>query len=401
MQLSDNDMDELFRNAANNYPLRLPKEGWDVIAGKVSATAPVIAGIREKKRKVNGDSKKLLLSVTLLFIISGFVIFFFQNNKSVEQKGLTQRLLKEIAFDKDYSSDSKNQLKDLKRKTEALVLSFNRNKINPAIAAGSIADAQKKAIEKNERSVSVALKPVESMDEAFHELNKPGLISNFDSTKFISLSKEFEKNNKRGLSTWQNKKWYIGLSTGPQFSQVKGQGFGKNGIHTGVLSGYQFNKRLAIETGLFISQKRYYTKGNYFDMSKIKPAMPAGMELESLSGKSMVLEVPIKLKYDFVSTNKKSVFGTAGLSGYFLARESNKYQIMVNGNRQSTSGSYSGNNNPAFAIQLSAGYEYKTTKKAILRIEPFVQIPFKGMGMGSLPVMSTGINLGITIPVIR
>ncbi len=47
----------------------------------------------------------------------------------------------------------------------------------------------------------------------------------------------------------------------------------------------------------------------------------------------------------------------------------------------------------AGALNVSAGYTFRLQKKSDIRIEPYVQIPFKGTGVGSMRVMTTGIHL--------
>ena len=50
---------------------------------------------------------------------------------------------------------------------------------------------------------------------------------------------------------------------------------------------------------------------------------------------------------------------------------------------------------PAVA-NLSIGYQNSISKNLNIRVEPFLKIPLQGMGVGSLPVTSAGLQLGIT-----
>jgi len=47
-------------------------------------------------------------------------------------------------------------------------------------------------------------------------------------------------------------------------------------------------------------------------------------------------------------------------------------------------------------VNLSVGFEQKIGRIGNLRLEPYLRIPLKGMGTGSLPIMSAGLNIGIT-----
>ena len=55
----------------------------------------------------------------------------------------------------------------------------------------------------------------------------------------------------------------------------------------------------------------------------------------------------------------------------------------------------------AAAINMSAGYEWNAGGNVNIRIEPYLQIPLKPIGMGSMNVTSAGIYLGITMPVVK
>ena len=49
----------------------------------------------------------------------------------------------------------------------------------------------------------------------------------------------------------------------------------------------------------------------------------------------------------------------------------------------------------AATVDISAGYENKIGKFTSMRIEPYLQIPLKGIGVGSMPVMSAGLHVSI------
>jgi hypothetical protein len=51
---------------------------------------------------------------------------------------------------------------------------------------------------------------------------------------------------------------------------------------------------------------------------------------------------------------------------------------------------------PFSIINLSAGFEQRLGKVGNLRVEPYVRIPLGGIGTGSLPILSAGVNVGFT-----
>jgi hypothetical protein len=126
------------------------------------------------------------------------------------------------------------------------------------------------------------------------------------------------------------------------------------------------------------------------------------MKLIRVQSKISVLEIPINLKYDVLKVKKGNLFVSGGISSYILTNEKNQYQASMNGNNETMTGNYPEHQNYfAAAANVSAGYECRAGKNASLRIEPYFQIPIKTIGMGSMHVVSTGVRLGITIPVIK
>ena len=80
-----------------------------------------------------------------------------------------------------------------------------------------------------------------------------------------------------------------------------------------------------------------------------------------------------------------------------MTKEKNLYNTSVNGNPEKFNGVYYKNNYrfPADAT-MSAGYEHSVSGYLDFKIEPFLKIPLQGVGVGSLPVTSTGLQVGIT-----
>jgi hypothetical protein len=121
------------------------------------------------------------------------------------------------------------------------------------------------------------------------------------------------------------------------------------------------------------------------------------MEVISLEGSSNVVEIPARIKYDLIDKKKGELFVTAGLSTYILTKENNQYYALINGTPQNSTVVYDERKTYlAGGMNLSAGYSIHLKKKTDIRIEPYLQIPFKGTGVGSMRVTTTGLNIGIT-----
>ena len=125
--------------------------------------------------------------------------------------------------------------------------------------------------------------------------------------------------------------------------------------------------------------------------------MPVGMEILSLEGNNYVLEIPVKLKYDFSYRTKSNFFLSAGITSYIKTHEKNDYLVLINGLQQNMISSYKNKSRSlAATFDISIGYEHKISKSNHIRIEPYLQIPLKGMGVGSMSMVSTGFRIGLT-----
>ena len=194
-------------------------------------------------------------------------------------------------------------------------------------------------------------------------------------------------------------KLYFGLQTGIAYNQVRSQGFTKPGYNIGVIAGFAFNKRWALESGVLLTKKSYYSSGQYFNDTKAASNMPAGMIVKSLEGNCTLLEVPLTLKYNLPDKkNNRNFYTSAGLITNIITNEHNNYQASLNGGLpQHLEATYTNNDFKILSsLNIALGYENKISKKIIIRIEPYLQIPLKGIGIGALPVSTVGLHFGFS-----
>ena len=401
MQDLNDNMDGLFHNAARHYPLKISENEWDIIAGKLASAgvAPARVGTKEKKLK-------RILFVLLILFTSGTVltVVLNQQNKIISTKSATGKMstaedlnTKAFAEHKNYNHRGiLNKIPVVKYtgiETDNLRMSNTTNntfvRAETKISIGTV-----DAVENNEGPARVESTEIKTI-QPIPEPSSPDIKANLVNDKKVVGKTENGTERKNGIKTHR---FYTGIFAGPQFNQVKSQGFSKPGFSAGIITGLNLTKNIAIETGVFVSEKKYFSAGEYFNMKKADPSMPVNMKVISLNGKSTVIEIPLKIKYTFLKRNNKNLFATAGLSSYLLTKESNRYLAVVNGSQQSLTGNYWGNGNYLnAAVNISMGYEFKT-KSTTIRLEPYLQVPVKGIGVGSMKVLSTGVHLGFSFP---
>ncbi|MEO6329450.1 MAG: hypothetical protein ABIO55_10970, partial [Ginsengibacter sp.] len=125
--------------------------------------------------------------------------------------------------------------------------------------------------------------------------------------------------------------------------------------------------------------------------------IPSYTKIEDLDGYCNMTELPLNLKYDFKTNKKISWFALIGSSSYFMKKEFYKYRYLGYGRLMEKELSYKNSSTRwASVINFGAGYSRKAGKTGTLRIEPYIKIPIKSVGIGSMPITSSGVNLGFT-----
>lgn len=205
------------------------------------------------------------------------------------------------------------------------------------------------------------------------------------------------KNTAAAKAKQHSKHFYAGLIAAPDLSMVKMQSVKGVGSTFGVLLGYSLNGRWSVESGVYVDRKKYYTDGEYFDTKNVR--LPTNADLLDVNGVCYMWEIPLNVRYNFNPGAKTAWFATAGFSTYLMSREKYAYGYTWYGSGRtwdSTWNIHQPSQYPFSIINLSAGFEQRLGKIGSLRVEPYVRLPLTGLGTGKLPIMSAGVNIGIT-----
>jgi hypothetical protein len=190
---------------------------------------------------------------------------------------------------------------------------------------------------------------------------------------------------------------YVGILGAPDLSTVKFQSMKGVGSTFGVLLGYSFNDRWAVESGVYLDRKRYYTEGEYFSKEGVRTY--PNTNLLNVDGTCYMWEIPINLRYNFNTSPRMKWFATAGLSTYLMTKESYSYQYQYTWGGSVEDGSWNFKKPSQYwfsIVNVSAGFEQRLGKIGNLRLEPYLRLPLSGIGTGRLPILSAGLNIGFT-----
>ena len=200
------------------------------------------------------------------------------------------------------------------------------------------------------------------------------------------MKKQAANNNEHGL--------YTGVLSGIDLSSTNFKSV-NTGSTKGFIVGYAFNNKWSIESGLLWDTKRIYDNGDHFNPPGYTPS--SGITIIAVNGKSRLYELPVNVKYTIIPGEHR-LFATTGLSSYLMRSENYDYQYLQN--NQPGGHNYLSYKNETknwlAVVNFSMGYSHKLGSLGTLRVEPYLKLPIKNLGVGKMPIMSTGLNIGFT-----
>lgn len=442
MNNDSNDMDKLMREAAEKYALNTNSADWSKVAQQLHPATELLAG---QKKKEDYRYLYLLLLLPLGFICGRYVdngASDYKQKLNTEQSNHPikngQILLNQTSIAGKPSSHTIEKPNSRLEKNNVIVQNnffnntakFSKRKIHfyskPKLFF---------SVDTNQRTSSVSeplrrnniIQPPGSFYKISNEKNaddeaknvplqQKSLINNgssiiqphlADSTKSFpvyetqsNIAEAHVVTSDKKAKTKQGKPFfYAGIVLGPDFSLVKSQQITHTGSTTGIIAGLQLSKKWAVETGAWWAMKNYYSAGEYFSTAKIP--MPYNAKIITVDGSCNMIELPLNVRYNVLQKTKSGWFLSAGLSSYLMKKEEYTYLYERNNVQYNVSKSYKNSSRDWFSVMnISGGYQHQMGK-AVLRIEPYIKLPLKGVGIGKLPITSTGIYLSVTYPLAK
>lgn len=416
MQYPNNDMDELFRKAAEEYPLNTGSANWEAVQA-------ALAGEEKQHPPPKGNLRWLF--VLLPFLLLGLHLnraIVTGRTRTASAETLSQsttvppetghRRTERSAVPNTSPASPEEKLYRPSSSTALLRLpSFRLTTSQPYQNLTTNQDAST-----GEILVFTSPLAAESLiTDAATKTENPALTGIDDkaakipadaqvaSEKFLTDTANNhpseEAKTERAKGALSKKRFYVGIVGGPDISTVKFERFSNVGFSAGILLGYSLNNRLAVEAGVLTSEKHYYSDGAHYKLDGYYS--PSYAKLVAVDGSCRMLEIPVALRYTFSRKKAHTWFATAGASSYIMQREDYEldYLYPSSGNIATHKHTYTEKDQYWLAaLQLSLGYSKKLGTLGNLRIESYYGLPLKGMGHGSLPVSSFGLRLGVTFP---
>ncbi|GAA3926116.1 outer membrane beta-barrel protein [Chitinophaga oryziterrae] len=414
MQLLDDDMDELFRNAASQYPLKTDGQDWDAVMRRLSESSasekkPASSFNRLLRWFWRPMLALLVLGVSIPSLKTGDLVPHTEaetgvtnnvvvpvtettsktvvgNNdvpvaEKVSKTGIDTRIKKQkinnniyapviVANSANNNIVNKSIPERIVNNTTGITLSGADNDIVPPLSIHVLPSANA-----GEWNISAALQPVKQ--------------------PVMTTSSVVEKMN---VPVKVQKGLYAGIVASPDISTVKLQHVSKVGYNAGIVVGYRISRRVAVETGVLLERKYYYSDGSHFSTKKIP--VPSDMKIINVDGWCNMIEIPVTVRYVFGIKEKSNWYVNGGLTSYIMNRESYAYKYEMNNWVDTKTWDYKNSTRNWFSIiHAGVGYEHRLGAVGTLRVEPYLNIPTGGVGVGNLPITSVGLNVGITRPI--
>lgn len=199
-----------------------------------------------------------------------------------------------------------------------------------------------------------------------------------------------------------NRSLNFGFTFGPDYTNAGGISNNQIGNNIGLTVGYYLTSQLSINSGIIYSNKFYWSKAhNYFSRqpANITPmayvrTFAAPPPIDYINGASNIWELPLTLRYDFIHYNKTRFFANAGLSSYFMMKQTYIYFFHSGQNQLALKVTDNQQSNYWFGVaDLSIGFEAEVGKGFSFQAEPFLKLPLQNMGMENLKLTSYGFLL--------
>jgi hypothetical protein len=412
MQSVNNDMDDLFRRAAEDYPLHTEGADWNEVMQRLESS-------RRGAMPQNTKKQKSFLWIAAIFLIV-ICTTYIQKTERIAQPGVNTSLIKtgdhskgeKMRPDEVLAPDQKTNVGGVVHHSENSMvhkegprspflilpnekapdqITENPNKRTETIVHG--------LAERNGATeiAQYGFVEVERITKAYGQpsaldslrLREPGRIDN--ATKEIEETPESKKVFGQRL--------YAGFAAGPDISTIRSQKVNDAGYTLGLLVGYKFNKRLSLESGVLWDRKDYYTTGEYFNKGSL--GLPQYAKIIDVDGYCNMFEIPVNLKFNWAQKNHYNLFATTGISSYLMKKEAYDYTVDYYGVQHKYNKQYNNaSRNWVSILNLSIGYEKKIGKAGSLRLEPYLKLPLKGVGIGDMPIGSKGVLIGFTRPIL-
>ena len=186
-------------------------------------------------------------------------------------------------------------------------------------------------------------------------------------------------------------RFWVGLVAAPDVSTVKLAGVQPPQANVGLLLEYRLGSRLRLSTGLLRATKRYVARRDDYDWGAYH-ARVYQRDFTEVEAACTVLDVPLNLRYDLLVRPGYLLFGSVGLSSFFMQRERYTYEYVDNNAPQYWERTAVNENQHLLRVlNVAGGYERRLGPHWSVQAEPYLKLPLAGVGLGKVQLASAGV----------
>lgn len=451
-------MDNLFRKAAEQYPLKTEGADWQKVLAGLQADAMPVAEEKEKKKR----------RFLWLFLLVPLGLLWAVYYKGDNQPGQPATFIKEntkpggndsqksdfISDKKSFSGqggsdDTASELSSGESTSNRKAITVNEDK---TLVESAIKEKTYQTSELANHSAGSAFLKNKKADLSYQQPLSANSINLADSTinnqagsnknnfsdtqpEVLSNRIDVDKTDKQGntdqgvggaaqakndSATFANSKADSAANNNNSNTNksklIKAKPRIQPGFYAGLLGNFdvstiklqRINKTgygLQVLIGYRFSNRLSIESGlagtvkNYYSKGKYfdkkNTGIPDIVNIYYTNGYCKMFEVPLHVKYDLTTTKKSNLFITAGFSSYFMKKENYSYRGDFRGRVYDTTRYYNNSGANWFSLaDVSIGYETQLGRQSSLRIEPYIKVPLQGIGIANLPIASMGISAG-------
>jgi hypothetical protein len=419
--LDEEEINKKIKNAAEIYEPAFDDNAWYEMNQMLDKHLP-----QKKKRKRIAYliSLGILSAIGFYFVVGHKNLLYSPNSKRSSLKTLTRKIKSPDQFNLAANKATKNGdvvknfiSTESSRKNPA-IKKINGSGKEPDISVKNKLQAVDGGFEANAFSVTSAVYkssfilergirendlPNEKNSYSFlsaNELLKNPVNNNFELLRQKIVKDTFSKvagnsKAKKAVRKQFMGKWEIGLTSGPDVSAVRLNNTGRLTIIKGIQLSYSLNDKFTLRSGFLVAKKIYSVDGDDYHSSYNS----SNYYLQTVNANCKVYEAPLLITYNVNSIKKHRWFVSAGLSSYFMKRESYEYFYKYPSGLIDTKYYTVTNKNQYYfsVLDFSGGYRYNINKRLSLIAEPYIKLPMSGIGIGKIKLNSAGLFFTVNV----
>lgn len=369
-ELTDKELDELFKTAAEGVSPTYDQASWEGMASKLDSKPPP------------GFQRWIpALVIGGIMFLSGLWI-----GKNLEEDILpanvqTPQLITENSqwVQPSEPVDDRSNLND-----QAINLKSQATDKEVTFVSPDSEDNQQQSSVESDSESLLSLIPSESDLQPVEQNAIEAELFQSDSIPEIKVKKDSTGISKEPDDKQEGKKGhklFIRFLASPDLSAIE-FGPAQLGSNVGIMGEFSFTERLSVSSGVIRSVKNY--ESNQQDAYSYNS--------QNLAGSCHIMDIPINVSYYFPLKKKFSVYLSGGVSSYLMLSEDYEYTVKTSTGEQVYPYQVENENNEWFKVlNLSAGVQYQLSQRWHVQVEPFLKAPVADLGEMNVKLSSYGI----------